>query len=151
MRRTPGRDGSLPAMDPQPLSARASSTLLWYRVYCALMALMYLACIAGGIAMLGLEPDELDMSATEARVMGIGLAAISLVLTAVYVLALVLPRKPWVWIYGLVMICIGLTSICCMPMTIPLLIFWVKEDMLIAFGRKTTPDAARGPADPPWN
>ena len=43
--------------------------------------------------------------------------------------------NPWAWIYGMVLICIGLTSPCCLPVTIPLLIGWIKDDAKAYFGR----------------
>ncbi|MGB7159266.1 MAG: hypothetical protein WBD40_14450 [Tepidisphaeraceae bacterium] len=56
-------------------------------------------------------------------------------LAAVFGVAPFLPRRPWVWIYDLVLICLGLTSICCMPATIPLLIFWLKPEAKAWFGK----------------
>jgi 1-acyl-sn-glycerol-3-phosphate acyltransferase len=38
------------------------------------------------------------------------------------------PRK-WVWIYGIVLIALGMTSICFLPFLIPLLIFWCKPEV----------------------
>jgi hypothetical protein len=40
-----------------------------------------------------------------------------------------------VWVYDIVLICLGMTSVCCMPVTIPLLIFWIKPDAKAWFGR----------------
>ena len=37
-------------------------------------------------------------------------------------------EKPWHWVYGIVLICISLTSCCCFPVSIPLLIYWLKPE-----------------------
>jgi hypothetical protein len=39
------------------------------------------------------------------------------------------------WVYDLVVICVGMTSFCCMPVCIPLLIFWIKPEVRAYFGR----------------
>lgn len=52
--------------------------------------------------------------------------------TAVGVPAFVLlfaPRKPWAHTLGMVMVALGMVSICCMPITIPLLIAWTKPEV----------------------
>jgi hypothetical protein len=46
-----------------------------------------------------------------------------------------MPRRPWAWIFGLVLICIGLTSLCCLPVAIPLLLSWLKPETKSYFGR----------------
>jgi hypothetical protein len=47
----------------------------------------------------------------------------------VFALPFVLPRRPWVWVYDMVVICIGLTSCCIMPAALPLLIYWIKPEV----------------------
>jgi len=48
---------------------------------------------------------------------------------------LFLRPKPWVWIYDLVIICMGMTSACFLPAAIPLLIYWLKPEVKAHFGR----------------
>ncbi|HEX5885545.1 MAG TPA: hypothetical protein VFY67_13470 [Pyrinomonadaceae bacterium] len=119
----------------------------WFVAYCLLMALLYLATAAMGIAFMFIEPDR-DMSATEAKIMGSVMLILSLVFFVPYALAPFLPRQSWVWILGLVLICIGLTSACCLPVCIPLLIFWLKPEMKAFFGRTASP---LPPPPPQWN
>ncbi len=52
-----------------------------------------------------------------------------------YAAAPFLPKKPWAWIYHLVLIGVGFTSVCCLPVTIPLLLEWLKPDVKRFFGR----------------
>lgn len=106
---------------------------LWYRVYAVFMALVY-----GGLALLILgvliatggqgvkDEDMIALVVTGVFCLPFALA---------YVVAPFLPRAPWAWIYHLALIGLGLTSVCCMPATIPLLIFWLKPETKLFFGR----------------
>ena len=123
----------------------------WFVAYCTLMALLYLTTAVMGIVFMFIEPDR-EMSAAEAKIMGSVFLILGLVFFVPYALAPFLPRKSWVWIFGLVLICIGLTSACCMPVCIPLLIFWLKPEMKVFYGR--TLDQISNPFPPPppqWN
>ena len=119
----------------------------WFVVYCILAALLNIGAAAIGVVFLVTEPDR-DMSAAEATIMGVLLLVLGLVFFFAYALAPFLPRQSWVWIYGLVLICFGLTSTCCLPICIPLLIFWIKPEMKEFYGRTLY----RVPPPPPqWN
>ena len=43
--------------------------------------------------------------------------------------------RPWLWVYDLVIICIGFTSLCTLPGCIALLIYWLKLETKAYFGR----------------
>ncbi len=68
--------------------------------------------------------------------MGIIYGAIGLGLAVPFTMGAILKPRPWVWIFDLVLICIGMTSPCCMPASIPLLIFWIKPETRAYFGRE---------------
>ena len=110
------------------------------------MALMYLAMAVMGIVFMVTEPDR-DMSEAEAKVMGVVLIILGLAFFAPYAFAPFLPRKSWAWLFGLVLICIGLTSLCCLPVCIPLLLHWLKPEMKAFYGRTETP---LPPEPPQW-
>jgi drug/metabolite transporter (DMT)-like permease len=99
------------------------------------MALGYLSFFVLGIVFLAFEPTGRDMSAEEARVMGVVFIVMGLALTVPFAIGPFLPRKPGAWVFGLVLICLGLTSVCCLPATIPLLIHWIKPETKNYFGR----------------
>jgi len=114
--------------------------LFWYRVYCVGMTLLYLGCVVGGVLLLvfqrqiaasGRDPD----AEVVVLIYGVMLPVVGFVFAGVFGAALLMPPKPWVWIYHLVLICIGLTSPCCMPASIPLLIFWIRPETRTYFGR----------------
>ena len=66
---------------------------------------------------------------------GIVLAVVGLPFAIASALPFFFPRKPWVWIYNLEIITIGMTSCCCLPACVPLLIFWLKPEIKIWYGR----------------
>ena len=117
------------------LSQPKPPVMTWFNAYCVFMALLYLFCFVLGIVFLVLAPTDRDMSAEESRVMGVVFMVMGLVLAAPFAAGPFLPRKPWAWVFGLVLICIGLTSICCLPATVPLLIHWIKRETKLYFGR----------------
>ena len=51
-----------------------------------------------------------------------------------------LPRRPWAWIFGIVMIALTMTSLCCLPLAIPILIQFVKQDVKRYYGYPPLPD-----------
>jgi Na+-transporting NADH:ubiquinone oxidoreductase subunit NqrB len=120
----------------------------WFVLYCVVMALLYLLAAVMGVVFLFIEPDR-DMSALEAKIMGSLFLILGFVFFGAYALAPFLPRKSWVWVFGLVLICIGLTSACCLPVCIPLLIFWLKPEMKAFYGRTLNP--LPPPLPPRWS
>jgi hypothetical protein len=111
----------------------------WYRVYCGLMALMYFAVAALGIVGLFFQKEMTSgpdpMPPFVALFMCLLWLALGLAFAAIFVAPFFIPPRPWAWIYHLVLIAIGMTSPCCMPASIPLLIFWLKQDTRAYFGR----------------
>lgn len=108
----------------------------WYKAYAVFMCLLYLVVAAFSLTLFFVDPGEIDMSEMEARIFGICMFLLSLVLFAVFLLPLILRPRPWLWIYNLVAICIGLTSACILPACVPLLIFWLKPEVKKHFGYK---------------
>ena len=119
----------------------------WFVAYCSFMAVVYLGMAVMGIGLMFAEPDR-DMSAEEAKVMAALFLILGLVFFVPYAFAPFLPRQSWVWVLGLVLICIGLTSACCLPICIPLLIHWLKPEVKAFYGRMPSP---LPPPPPQWN
>ena len=134
-------------MIPAPSPPPPPRVLPWYRAYAVAMALLYILCFLGGIAFFFFA-DELAAADDEVPaalwiVYGLLLTGLGVLLAAAYVAALFLPPKPWTWIYHLVLIAIGMTSCCCMPVSIPLMVYWFKPETQAYFGRG--PAAAPAP------
>jgi hypothetical protein len=82
-----------------------------------------------------IEPEKLEMPPEAAYITG-GLLMLSAGLFfVVCLLPLICRPRPWLWVYDLVVICIGFTSGCFWPICIPLLIFWIKPEVKQYFGK----------------
>jgi hypothetical protein len=132
------------------LNPATPAVYTWFVVYCIFMALVYLFLAVLGIVYMFIEPDP-EMSAEEAKVMGSVFLILGLALFVPYAAAPFLPRKSWVWVFGLVLICLGLTSTCLLPVCIPLIIFWAKPEMKAFYGRIPNPVLSPPPPPPQWN
>ena len=122
------------------MAAPRPSVVFWYRVYCGFMAALYALVMVGGVAFLllspeiaGSEKDELPQAVLLAY--GAFLVVLGLFLTAAFAAPFFLAPRSWVWVYGIVLIAIGLTSCCLWPATIPMLVYWLKPEARAYFGR----------------
>jgi hypothetical protein len=133
--------GSAPYNAPPPAwSGSPPPVWTWFRVYAGAMTLMYVVLLGVGVFMLlaGSTVAESSRNPEDAfmiPILGGVYAGLGLVFAVAYAVGLLMPRKPWAWIYGIVLIAIGMTSACCIPATIPLLIFWIKPEAKAFFGR----------------
>ncbi|HET6407470.1 MAG TPA: hypothetical protein VFG14_06280 [Chthoniobacteraceae bacterium] len=107
----------------------------WFKVYCGVLCFLYLCVAAASLIFFLVPPEDLDMSVSGARIMGAALLGIGLVLFAVCALPFVVTPRPWVWGYGIGLICLGMTSACFLPACVPLLIFWLKPETKEYFGK----------------
>jgi hypothetical protein len=109
----------------------------WYRAYCAAMALLYLMVITMGVAGIALRHQLADHNNPPASILFLGIVFIGLGLPflGAFAVAPFLPTRPWVWIYHLVLIAIGMTSACCLPACVPLLIYWIRPETKAYYGR----------------
>ena len=111
----------------------------WQIVYVVLMLIMYVAVFIGGAALIifretiGQDPD-FEMTAGEALIMGSIYAGVGAVLSVLYLVGIFWRRGMGGWIYNLILIALGMTSCCTWPMTIPLLIFWIRDKDAIVSG-----------------
>jgi hypothetical protein len=120
-------------MSFEPYAAPAFSrdarpaVILWFRIYAASMTLLSVALLAATLlSKMG------DRNAGASTVLS--LAAIALVLAAVYGVATFVPFKPWGWTWGLVAIALGVASGGAL-FAVPLLVFWFKPQVKAAFAR----------------
>lgn len=122
-------------MTPQSAPKNPPKVLLWFKVYCAVLCLLYLAVAASSLFFFFADPTDTEMSEFAARGTGIALLLIGVVLFGVCLLPLLLSPRPWLWTFDLVVICLGLTSACFLPACVPLLIFWLKPETKHYFGK----------------
>ena len=111
-------------------------TFFWYRVYCAVLTLLYLAVGVFGVIVATVPIDSREYSEQELMIIGMIYAVLGGVFFVISAIALFLPPRPYNWIVGIVMMAIGLTSCCFIPFLVPLLIFWMKPETKRFFGRR---------------
>ena len=62
---------------------------------------------------------------------------------------LLLPRRPWVWVLGIVSMALSLLSCCCMaPLTIVTLVFWCMKPTRAWYGMETASQYPQTPSQP---
>ncbi len=106
----------------------------WYVTYCVFMALLYLGCIGLGVLLLLVDPSDIDSDRVEALIYGVTFIVVSFPLMVAFAAAPFLPRRGWAWIVGLLLIGLGMTSCCCVPACLPLLLQWIKPETKDWFG-----------------
>jgi hypothetical protein len=129
---TPGASRHLPSLPGAP-----PAVVFWYRVYAAALALLYLFVTLAGVAALLFRDQLVDETTSPEEVVIAGAVFVLMggFFFVVYAFGTLIPAQPWAWIVGLVLIALGLTSCCCLPISIPLLIFWLKPEAQAYFGR----------------
>lgn len=119
-------------MPPLGIPGTPPPVVKWFKVYAAVMCALYVLLIALG----GLWLVIPDLAADEdAWIMTVVFLAVGLPFLALFGAALFLPPKPWVWIYDIVLICLGFTSCLTLPFCIALLVYWLKPETKAYFGR----------------
>jgi hypothetical protein len=115
--------------------AQPPKFIWWFKIYSGFLCLLYLATAGSSLFFFLAEPTDIEMSVTGARITGALLLIAGLVFFGACLLPLVLGPRPWLWTYDLVIICLGMTSACFLPVCIPLLIFWLKPEAKKYFGK----------------
>lgn len=109
--------------------------IMWFRVYCVVLCVLYFAVAVFSLAFFLVDPAAFEMSRVAAYAAGIGVLLMGLVFFVASLLPLLLRPRPWLWTYDLVIICFGMTSACFLPTCIPLMIFWMKPEVKSYFGK----------------
>ena len=103
--------------------------VIWEMVYCVGMVLVYLGVGILGLVFLTNVEMFVDQQTgpAEIRIMGFLFAAMGFSFAIMFAAGLFWRKGTGGWIYHIILISIGLTSVCCLPTNIPLLIFWIKD------------------------
>jgi hypothetical protein len=120
---------------PTTTFAPAPPVVRWFKVYAAVMAALYLLIVAAGLFFLFIPAEALGEDEMPPWIMTLIFVGIGLPLLAAFAAAIFLPPRRWVWIYDIVLICLGLTSCLTLPFCIALLIYWLKPEAKAYFGR----------------
>ena len=111
-------------------------TFFWYRIYLAVfMGVAFMGAALGGILIFSAQEGSMSsQEAQETLFTGVFYLIFGLLFGVIYLIGLLLPRRPWNWVVGIVFIALGLLG-CCMLPSIPLLIFWIKPETRAYFER----------------
>lgn len=114
---------------PEASSGSLPVVIVLYRIYAGLLAvagafltLMMIASVRSGAA------DNVGRDVVYLFAL-LGVCAAILHGIAVFV-----PRKPWGWTYGTVILALGIPS-CTIALALPLLVFWLRPECKAAFRR----------------
>lgn len=103
----------------------------WYRIYCLCLAALYLlvALVGGGLIAMVFTGQVNGSEEANVMLMGSIYGGMGCCFGLLYgLLPFALPRQPWAWVVHLIAICLTLTSLCCIPFAIFLLIGWFKPE-----------------------
>jgi hypothetical protein len=126
-----------PPVGGYPLNTEIGrKTFFWYRIYLAvIMGFSLIAAALGGLMIfLAQEGSMSSPEAQETLFTGVFYLIFGLIFGVVYLIGLLLPRRPWNWVVGIIFISLGLLGCCTLP-SIPLLIFWIKPETRAYFER----------------
>ena len=114
----------------------APGVVFWFRVYCVGLILFALVIFAAAYLFTTLPVNPRKPEDEAAWIVLVILYAVGGLLCLVTgIIPLLLPRRPWVWIVDLVVICLGLTGGCTIIPCVFLLIYWLKPETRRYFGR----------------
>lgn len=126
-----------PLAEPGSPNTPYSPVWPWYCAFAIFMAVLYLAIVALGVVFV-ITPDWLGASPSEKlefQIQGGLMAVFCLPFALAFGAAPLLPKKPWAWIYHLILIAICLSSCACALFCIPLLMHWMTPQTKAMFGR----------------
>ena len=107
----------------------APPVLLWFRIYAGLLAALYgFLFLMGMFIVVAGASGEMGMNEGEALIIGAVYTVMGAVLGGAYVVGAVCPRRGWTWIFVIVLLALSMTSLCCLPAAIPILIYWIKPE-----------------------
>ncbi len=131
--------GMPPGHEPLAQDEGAPAGVQYFRIFGGFMALcsgaLLLAGMIGTIAALASASGPASGSSGVPEIVG-GLiyTAIGGLMFLSYIIALFGGRRPWVHTLGTILIALTMTSICCMPISIPLLIAYNKQEVKRWYG-----------------
>jgi hypothetical protein len=122
---------------PESSQRGRPAVIMWYRVYASVTLLLYVGFLVLWMVMSNAAFSSATPNAQTAQASALMMLIVILVTLFFgffYVIAALVPYKPWGWTVGLIAICLGISS-CMLVAAIPLLIYWMKPETKAAFGR----------------
>lgn len=118
---------------------RPPEGVYYFRIYGGLMLFTSAASAIFGLVMVALpilNPATGPAAGKESWIVGLAYGVFGAAFFVPWALALFGGRKPWVHTLGLVLIALGMTQLCCLPIQIPLLLTWLKPETKRWYGAR---------------
>lgn len=104
----------------------------WFKIYSGVQCFLYLAF---SVFCFFVYPAETENEQEGARIASALQLVVALGFLGAWVLPRIVPPRPWLWTYDLVVLSIGSLNICMLPASIPLLKAWHKPETKRFFGK----------------
>ena len=104
--------------------------IFWYRIYCSFMGVFWGLLVFLFLFLRSLSDLEQNMSSsdfTEFQITSVIMIFVGIPFALLYFFCAFMTHRGWHWILGFVSIGLGMSG-CCLPVCIPLLIFWIKPE-----------------------
>jgi hypothetical protein len=108
--------------------------VLWFQIYAGAMALLYLFVTVAGIGMLVLSAETSGGEQAELIINGVVCAGMGVVLGIISAASIFFPRVKWAHVTHIIILAMGMTSCCCLPFSLPILLRYNKPDVKRWFG-----------------
>lgn len=105
------------------------AAVLWFKIYSAVMTLMYLGTIAMGGMLVMLSSEVSGAEQTELLIYGVVFVITGAVFGIASFVSLFLPRTKWAYVMQLMLVALGMTSCCFLPFCIPILLGYMKPEV----------------------
>jgi hypothetical protein len=134
--------GMPPGTEYGALADRAPDGIYYFRIYGGIQAVLHGLVTLAGLGMMFVPlwaPASAGAGGTDVGVwivMGLFYGGMGLVFLVPTLIALFGGRRPWVHVVGTVVIAMGMLSICCIPVLIPLLLVWMKPETRAWYGAR---------------
>lgn len=113
-----------------------SRTYFWYRMLCSVIVVSNIVwAIIGAVAILGSYDLTDGREGAESFAGGLFMVISGGIPALLFLFGVILPPRSWTWIFGILLLALALVSCVFSPFAILLLIFWVKPETQIFFGR----------------
>jgi hypothetical protein len=118
-----------------PENQQQPAVIFWFKFYAASLSFLYLLILGFSLFLIFGDTASMEIEESFAKILGAFMLVVSLALMVACFLPLMLAPRPWLWVYNLVIICLGMTSACYLIVCIPLLIFWLKPETQRCYGK----------------
>jgi len=112
--------------------------VLWYQLYAGALALLYLAVVGFGIFVVVLGLEASGSAQVEALIQGVIFTGMGVVFGLASAASIFFPRTKWAHTTHIIILALGMTSCCCLPVCIPILMRYNKPDVKRWFGIEDT-------------